>query len=31
MNPLDIAFAVLLLAVGVLLIASAVLPDDPDQ
>jgi hypothetical protein len=31
MNPLDTLLAVLLLAVGVLLVASAVLPDDPDQ
>jgi hypothetical protein len=30
-NPLDILLAMLLLAVGVLLVASAVLPDDPDQ
>ena len=31
MSPLDIAFAVLLLAVGILLVASAFLPEDPDQ
>jgi hypothetical protein len=30
-NPLDILLAMLLLAVGVLLVTSAVLPDDPDQ
>ena len=31
MNPLDTLLAVLLLAVGILLLVSAFLPDDPDQ
>lgn len=31
MNPLDILLAVLLAAVGILLVASAFLPDDRDQ